>query len=100
MTEGDKRHFDQRFNTLADSLEKMQLTIESLARGLYGDEKNKIKGLVDRQTHLETEFESLKEFLNAELAALRVRLKKFAWFGSGILVGLEAFRIALPLISK
>jgi len=60
--------------------------VHSLNRGIYGDSKNGVKGLIDRQNEddiriaaLETDVHKLKGFR-----------KQIVWTGAGFLAGLQA----------
>lgn len=53
--------------------------IKTIKRGMYGDSANGVKGLIQRQEEDEAKIKKLEGFRN-----------RMIWFGSGIVIGLQA----------
>lgn len=79
MTE---KEFTESINNKLDSLHKkmdcVTTEIETVKRGIYGDEKNKVKGLLERQATDESRLHKLEQ----------KQYKTFVW-GGVILTGLQ-----------
>jgi hypothetical protein len=62
-----------------DKIDKLTALVEKMNRGLYGDEINKQPGLM--QKHFE---------VSAKVDMLDDHRKKAIWWGSGLMIGIQA----------
>lgn len=73
MTVSDQEYFDKKFNGL-------NIKVDKLERGVYGDPDNKVKGLIDTDREQHERIKSLED-----------TRKKGLWVGGGILLALQGF---------
>lgn len=71
MTPLDQEYFDKKFNGL-------NIKVDKLERGVYGDPDNKVKGLIDTDRDQHERIKSLED-----------TRKKGLWVGGGILLALQ-----------
>jgi hypothetical protein len=73
---------NQRMNNFATSQEivntKVSEDMDELKRGLYGDPKNKVSGLIDRQTKSESDIKGIK-----------TRNARLGWYGAGFITAIN-----------
>jgi|ERR1044072_3845414 hypothetical protein len=73
---------NQRMNSFATSQEivnsKVSEDMDELKRGLYGDPKNKVPGLIDRQTKTEEDVKKIK-----------TRNARVTWYAAGFVGALN-----------
>lgn len=68
---------------------KMMGEIATIKRGLYGDETNLVKGLMERQLEDERNIEQLEKSTDNRLRKLENGEKKKAWMAAGFLAAVE-----------
>lgn len=73
MTKDEREYFDGKFLHIHND-------VDELRRGIYGDPKNKVKGLIDTDREQHERIKSLED-----------TRKKGLWVGGGILLALQGF---------
>lgn len=74
MVDEDRRRFDEMLTMQKETL----VQVSDISRAIYGDEKNKVPGLLERQSADEADIQKLKD-----------AKKKFVWIASGILIAIN-----------
>lgn len=69
-----KEHFDERFDSMAKTMQNITSEVHEIKRGLYGDQRNKVAGLID---------------LPPRVGSLEESRKKALWVAGGIIAVLE-----------
>lgn len=70
-----KDHIDDRMDSFGSTMKEMRSEVHDIKRGLYGDQKNKVPGLID---------------LPPRVYSLEESRKKALWILGGIIALLEA----------
>lgn len=78
MSPEEKQYFDGQFSYLDGKVKDLNKDVQTIKRGVYGDEENDVLGLIqtDRMQH-------------KRIKSLEDTRKKVYWFGSGLIVLLE-----------
>lgn len=85
MDQQDRFHIDQKFgeqskqhSELKQLITKLSMEVAEIKRGVYGDEINKVPGLIDTDRSQHLRIKKLENLKN-----------KFFWVASGVIVAAE-----------
>lgn len=78
MTQAEKRHIDKGFEEVKGMIVILSGEVQEIHRGVYGDKKNGVKGLIDTDKEQHERIKSLED-----------TRKKGLWIGSGVLLALQ-----------
>lgn len=78
MTIEEKQYFDSKFGSLARTVGNLSNEVQTIKRGVYGDEENDVLGLI-----------TTDKLQHKRIKSLEDSRKKALWVGGTIIAGLE-----------
>lgn len=84
-----ERKLDEFYKTLLQFNAQLHEDMKTLKRGLYGDDQNKVAGLIDRQDELENMAHEKLSSIHKRVASLEKGHFKTSGIIAGVLVALQ-----------
>lgn len=87
MNADDRKYFDGKFGFIDQRIDNLSEEVDVVKRGVYGDEKNSVPGLIQNS-----------ESQNKRIKVLEEIKKRFVWIAGGVLLVIEAIHYAKELL--
>lgn len=90
----EQNQHNQKMNVFVANQELINTRVtddlDEVKRGVYGDKKNKVLGLLDRQGNVEKGLSELKEATEKDIRAIKSKQTKLGRVAAGIVIGFNA----------